>query len=103
MTQYKIGRKKFHVSQIVISEDDRDDIKRLALSQLQDHYMGRYPDHVYEAIKAYGYTVMAADFGKSVEAVSKWFRLSRIPSSYLHDVAEKLNIPECDFIKEYRE
>ena len=103
MTKHNINRRKFNISTIVISEDERNEIVNTALSQIQHEYMGRYPDHVYAAAKLYGYTTLAKDFGKSVEAISKWFRLSRIPPGYLADVAAKLNIPEHDFIKEFRE
>jgi len=98
----KIDKNKFNAGAIIISETQRKEIMDTALHNIQDKYMGRYPDNVFIAIRDYGYTRLAKDLNRSTEAVSKWFRLSRIPASLLSEVANKLNVPVEDFTKEFR-
>ena len=87
---------------IKIPKDKEEEIFRASLAGIQSSYMGRYPDFVYAAIKAFGYTKMANHFGKSTESVHKWFRLSRIPADYLPQVSELLDIEQKHFKKEFR-
>jgi len=87
---------------VVVKDEMRDSIMSSTVKSMLDEKSGRYPPHIYEAAKKYRYTNLARDFGKSSEAIHKWFRLARIPAEYLEPVAEKLNLPVGDFKKEFR-
>jgi len=88
-----------------LGESDPDDLKDKIEEALYTRKLiahGRYPINIYDAIGTYGYARMGRELDKSTQAVHKWFKLSRIPETYIKIVSEKLKIPESDFVKVLR-